>query len=59
MPQRNLFLFTALLCLTLTSVGAHADGQALRVVGLGPGPGDTLRVTGPGIKAGQKFLIKP
>ena len=28
MPQRNLFLFTALLCLTFTSVGAHADGQA-------------------------------
>ena len=28
MPQRNLFLFTALLCLTFTSVGAYADGQA-------------------------------
>ncbi|MEQ8231189.1 MAG: c-type cytochrome [Gammaproteobacteria bacterium] len=28
MPQRNLFLFMALLCLTLLSVGAQADGQA-------------------------------
>ncbi|BEQ16702.1 efflux RND transporter periplasmic adaptor subunit [Desulfoferula mesophila] len=37
----------------------RADGQALRVVVLGPGPGGTLRVTGPGIKAGQKFLIRP
>ncbi|MEQ8661739.1 MAG: cytochrome c, partial [Gammaproteobacteria bacterium] len=28
MPQRNLFLFTALLCLTFIGAGAQADGQA-------------------------------
>lgn len=35
----------------------RADGKSLRVVVLGPGPGGALRVSGPGIEPGQKFLL--
>lgn len=37
----------------------RTDGESLRVVVLGPGPDNTLRVSGPRIKPGQKFLLKP
>jgi len=33
------------------------DGKSLRVVVLGPGPGDTLRVSAPQLKPGQKYLL--
>ena len=36
----------------------RADGGQLRVVVLGTGPGDTLRVTAPGLEPGRQFRVQ-